>query len=37
VRHDERQRVSVIRFVSVIDKEYVSAWWLDDVRAYPCS
>ena len=26
-----------IRFVSVIDKEYISAWWLDDVRAYTCS
>ncbi|MFC4592449.1 M4 family metallopeptidase [Sphaerisporangium corydalis] len=26
-----------IRFVSVIDKEYVSAWWLDDVRAYTCA
>jgi bacillolysin len=26
-----------IRFVSDLDKEYVSAWWLDDVRAYTCS
>ncbi|MFI5960117.1 M4 family metallopeptidase [Cryptosporangium sp. NPDC051539] len=26
-----------IRFVSVIDKQYISAWWLDDVRAYTCS
>jgi bacillolysin len=26
-----------IRFVSDIDKQYISAWWLDDVRAYTCS
>ncbi|GIF26819.1 hypothetical protein Ate02nite_95490 [Paractinoplanes tereljensis] len=26
-----------IRFVSVIDKNYISAWWLDDIRAYTCS
>ena len=26
-----------IRFVSDIDKQYLSAWWLDDVRAYTCS
>ncbi|MFG1925282.1 M4 family metallopeptidase [Cryptosporangium sp. NPDC048952] len=25
-----------IRFVSVLDEHYSSAWWLDDVRAYSC-
>ncbi|GAA0247132.1 M4 family metallopeptidase [Cryptosporangium japonicum] len=26
-----------LRFVSVIDEYYSSAWWLDDVRAYTCA